>query len=93
MKRMLLARVARLEAMPETGKIPFFRYGWLHPFPDDYAGERHVAMVTSEPTNNPKVEWCVFEERPGKAPCSDTLDGVTVYLTESTPDQERRASP
>jgi hypothetical protein len=81
MKRMLLAGVARLEAMPETGTIPFFRYGWLHPLPDGYAGERHVAMVTSEPTNNPKVEWCVFEERPGIGPAFDQSEGMTVYLT------------
>ncbi len=75
----LLTRLERLEALPETGKPIFFRYGWLHALPGDFTGERHVAIVTREPTRTPNVEWCVFEERPGKGP---KIEGMTVFLTE-----------
>jgi hypothetical protein len=81
MRRTLLARVERLETRPETGKPLFFRYGWLHALPDDYAGERHVAIVSREPTRTPNVEWCVFEERAGIGPALDHSEGMTVYLT------------
>jgi hypothetical protein len=91
--RALLARLQRLEARPGVGKPVFFRYGWLHALPDDYAGERHVAIVSREPTMTPNVEWCVFEERPGKGPGIDDSEGMTVFLTESSPNQERRVLP
>jgi hypothetical protein len=81
MKRTLLARVERLEAVPAIGKIPFFRYGWLQPLPSNFTGERHIAMLSHEPTINPKVEWCVFEERPGIGPAIDHSEGMTVYMT------------
>ncbi|MCU1236700.1 MAG: hypothetical protein JWP63_4667 [Candidatus Solibacter sp.] len=70
MRQTLVSRLERLESMPGAGRPQFFRYGWLRPLPADYGGERHVAIVSREPTLNPLVEWCVFEERPGKSPGS-----------------------
>ncbi len=81
MKRTLVARLEGLEALPETGKPLFFRYGWLHALPADFTGERHVAIVTREPTRTPNVEWCVFEERPSCGPALDHSEGMTVFLT------------
>ncbi len=80
MKMTLLARVERLEALPDTGKPVFFRYGWLHALPNDFTGERHVAIVSREPTRTPNVEWCVFEERPGCGPPLDHSEAMTVFL-------------
>jgi hypothetical protein len=28
---------------PELAKPAVFRYGWVKPLPEDYAGERHIA--------------------------------------------------
>jgi hypothetical protein len=81
MKRALVARVERLEAVPGIGRPLLFRYGWLHALPDDFTGDRHVAIVTREPTRSPNVEWCVFEERPGIGPALDHSEGMTVFLT------------
>jgi hypothetical protein len=81
MKRTLLARVERLEALPDAAEPVFFRYGWLHALPDNFTGERHVAIVSREPTRTPNVEWCVFEERPGCGPALDHSEAMTVFLT------------
>ena len=80
MKRALLARLERLEALPATGKLASFRYGWLHALPDDFRGERHIAVVSREPTRTPNAEWCVFEERRGIGPALDHSEGMTVFL-------------
>ncbi len=80
MKMTLLARVGRLEALTDAGKPVFFRYGWLHALPDNFTGERHVAIVSQEPTRTPNVAWCVFEERPGWGPALDNSKGMTVFL-------------
>ena len=66
--------------MPHAGR--HFRYGWLHALPADYVGERHVAIVSHEPTTSPLIEWCVFEERPGRGGGIDPSDAMTVFLTE-----------
>ena len=89
MKRALLARLERLETMPVGGRAAYFRYAWLQPLPADYTGERHVAMLSREPTINPLVEWCVFEERPGPGPVIDASEGMTVFLKEP-PETDRR---
>ena len=68
MRQKLVSRIERLESMPSPFKPLLFRYGWLHPLPDDYNGERHVAILSREATATPNVEWCVFEERRGKGP-------------------------
>ena len=81
MKRALIARLERLEARPEIGTPQFFRYGWLHPLPDSYTGERHVVMVKREPTESPLIERCEFEERPGPAPAALMDAGPVIYLT------------
>jgi hypothetical protein len=77
----LLVRLQRLEAERPSGQPALFRYGWLKPMPNDYAGERHVAIVKREPTRAPGVEWCEFEERPGTSPASLEDRDFTVYLT------------
>ena len=81
MRRSLLARLERLEVRPEVSKPLSLRYGWLHVLPDDYTGERHIVTVKHEPTKSPNIEWCEFEERPGRGPAIDDYDGATVFLT------------
>jgi hypothetical protein len=68
----LLARLERLEARQQAQVPLMFRYGWLRPLPKDYTGTRHVVIVDSQPSANPNVEWCQFEERPGGAPAGDS---------------------
>jgi len=81
MNRAPIARLEPLEARPKIGKPQLFRYGWLHPLPGSYTGERHVVIVKREPTKSPNIEWCEFEERPGKGPAIDDSGGMTVLLT------------
>jgi hypothetical protein len=81
MRRSLLVRLERLEVRPEVSKPLLLRYGWLHVLPDDYTGERHIVIVKREPTKSPNIEWCEFEERPGRGPAIDDYDGATVFLT------------
>jgi hypothetical protein len=75
------SRLQRLEARQGARTPPVFRYGCLHALPADYAGERHIVMLSSEPTGSPHIERRQFEERPGKGPKLDDSDGPTVYLT------------
>src|SRR5260370_30529683 len=44
MQMTLLARGERLEALPDTGRLVFFRYGWLRALPDDFTGAPQVAI-------------------------------------------------
>ena len=81
MKQSLLSRLERLEARTLASTPPVFRYGWLTPLPEGYAGERHVVIVVRTPTDSPNIEWCEFEERPGPAPPGLDDDSLTVYLT------------
>ena len=80
MKARLISRLERLESQSQLGKPAVFRYGWLKPLPEDYQGERHVALLKCEPTLRPFVEWCEFEERPGVAPAGAADDSLTVYI-------------
>jgi hypothetical protein len=70
MKAALKLRLERLEALSaaKNTEPPHFQYGHIKPLPPDFIGERHVVVVRSEPTRNPYIEWCQFEERPGPAP-------------------------
>ena len=81
MKASLRSRLARLEARVKPEALPYFRYGWLKPLPSDYAGERHVAIITREPTASPYVEWCTFQEHAGPAPPASSDNAFTLYLT------------
>ena len=58
-------KLERLESLRQLAKPALFRYGWLKPLPENFQGERHVALLKCEPTLRPFVEWCEFEERPG----------------------------
>ena len=68
MRRALLARLERLEAILAPKQVPRRCYGWLLPLPADYVGERHTVIVKQEPTGSPHFEWYEWEERPGAAP-------------------------
>ena len=81
MKAKLLARLERLETRTSLSKPLTFRYGWLKPLRPDFEGERHIAIVEKQPTNSPGIEWCEFEERPGRAPAGYADGGCTIYMT------------
>jgi len=68
MRRAVLARLERLEAILAPTLAPLIRYGWLLPLPADYVGERHIVIVKQEPTRSPHFDWCEWEERSGPAP-------------------------
>jgi hypothetical protein len=81
-KATILSRIQRLEAASSVSKAPAkFRYGWLTPLPEDFAGERHIVATSIQPTTSQNIEWCQFEERPGRAPAAAGDDAFTVYLT------------
>jgi hypothetical protein len=82
MKAQLRSRLERLEARTVAIAPPKFRYGAIKPLPTDYTGERHVVIVTREPTRSPNVERCEFEERPGPPPPGSDSGGVNVYMSE-----------
>jgi len=84
MKKGLLARLERLEVRPDRRIPPVFRYGWLRSLPADYYGDRHVVIVKREPTKAPNIEWCEFEERPGRGPAVYDTGGMTVYFPYET---------
>ena len=81
MKRALLARLEWLESLPETRKASILSLRMVPALPDDFSGERHIAIVSREPTSTANVEWCVFEERAGIGPALDRSNGMTVFLT------------
>jgi hypothetical protein len=74
MRRALLARLERLEAILAPKQVPRRCYGWLATLPDDYVGERHTVIVKQEPTGSPHFEWCEWEEREGPAPSAPVVD-------------------
>jgi hypothetical protein len=67
MKRQLLTRLDRLEAILAVKPVGVISYGWLNTL-RNYVGERHIVIVSREPTVSPSLEWCEWEERPGAAP-------------------------
>jgi len=75
MRRAVLARLERLEAIMAPKLVARICYGWLTTLPADYVGERHTVIVKQEPTNSPNSEWYEWEERPGHPPV-DAGDGV-----------------
>ena len=84
-KSNLLARLERLETkVPAVGPV-LFQYGWINRMPADFEGERHVVVVKRQPTANPNVEWCEFEQRPGLLPPNSVNSNFAVYLTPETP--------
>ena len=63
---------------PHTlGKL---RSGYLTRMPEDFLGERHIAIVKSEPKGLHE-EWCEFEERAGPAPPGSDDGGLRIYCT------------
>jgi hypothetical protein len=66
--------------MQKLAKPAIFQSGYLKPLPEDYVGERHVVIVSREPS--PNGERCRFEERPGPGPPDLDDSALTVYLTE-----------
>jgi hypothetical protein len=80
-KSSVIARLERLESKVRRTAATFFHYGWLAPsLPTDYVGDRHLVVLNREPTQNPSLFWCQFEERPGPAPAGCSAD-FTVCLT------------
>jgi hypothetical protein len=68
MNTRLLTRLDRLEAALAVKQVGMISYGWLNTLPANYVGERHIVIVSREPTISPRLEWCEWEERPGPAP-------------------------
>jgi hypothetical protein len=68
MRRSILTRLERLEAILAPKQVRTLCYGWLATLPADYSGERHIVIVKQEPTGSPHFEWYEWEERPGPAP-------------------------
>jgi hypothetical protein len=80
MRVTLLARLKKLNAcFAPNQPPPAFRYGWLTTLPDDYSGERHIAVVTKPPADS-EEPW-EFEERLGRGPDEDGNNTFTVFLT------------
>ena len=73
MRRSLLARLEKLDAILAPKLVPLIRYGWLLPLPADYVGERHIVIVKQERTRSLHFEWCEWEERQGPAPSIPTM--------------------
>jgi hypothetical protein len=80
MRVSLLARLKRLDAsFAPNQPPPTFRYGWLTTLPGEYAGERHIAVVT-KPLADWEEPW-EFEERPSPGPREPLENSFIVYLT------------
>jgi hypothetical protein len=81
MNTRILARLETLEKIRPSKASIAYRIGVLKSLPRDFVGERHIALVERGEVRQ-KVEWCKFEERPGKAPATQH-DGIpTIYLSE-----------
>jgi hypothetical protein len=83
MKRSFVRRIEKLELILQSRVRPaaVFRYGSIRYLPPDTVGERHIAIVKSEPTVLANVRHCEFEERRGPAPEAHDDLSFTVYLT------------
>ena len=71
----------KLEARPEYAAPLYFRYGFVSPLPAEYTGERHIVIVSRQPTDRPFVELCEFEERPGPDPAEAQANSFVLLLT------------
>jgi len=67
MKSSLLKRLDTLETKLSVRQVGLISYGWLNTL-RNYEGERHIVLLSREPTISPRSEWCEWEERPGPAP-------------------------
>jgi hypothetical protein len=67
MNRRLLKRLESLETILSVKPVGVISYGWLKTL-RNYVGERHIVILSREPTGSPRIEWCEWEERPGPAP-------------------------
>jgi hypothetical protein len=83
MKRSLKARVTRLEAILPPLLEPSCRIGFIRKLPEDYIGERHVAIVKHGECDKYGREPCEFEERPGPAPRGPRDRVHWLYFTET----------
>ena len=83
MKKSFVKRIEKLELILQSRVRPpaVFRYGIIRYLSHDTVGERHIAIVKSEPTALANVQQCEFEERVGPAPEAEHDLSVTVYLT------------
>jgi hypothetical protein len=83
MKKIWEKRLLKLESRLQFRPLPpmVFRYGPIRYLPPDTLGERHIAILKSEPTALVNVEHSEFEERVGPAPEAHQDLSVTVYLT------------
>jgi hypothetical protein len=72
----------KLESISQsrTREPMVFRYGRIQHLPPDTKGERHIAIVKTEPTPLANVQHCKFEDRVG--PAAEARDDLsfTVYL-------------
>ena len=82
MNARMLSRLKRLETQPGLLPPSGFRWGLLKRLPEDYIGERHVAIVEREPPSSSNTGQCVFEERPGPALPGSEDPSFNVYLSE-----------
>jgi hypothetical protein len=83
MKKAREKRIRTLELTLRSRARPpmVFRYGSIRYLPPDTGGERHIAIVKSEPTALANVEHCEFEERMGPAPDVHPDLSFAVYLS------------
>lgn len=83
MKKTWEKRMRKLEStlQSRTRPSPVLHYGRVQYLPPGTVGERHIAIIQSEPTPLANVRHCQFEERLGPAPQAHRDLGFTVYLT------------
>jgi hypothetical protein len=87
----VIRRLRRLEVRQrlELAEPAAFRYGWVTPLPEGYAGERHLVMVKREPSRFPNIEWCEFEERAGPASQRRAVDDAMTVCPMPKPPLKR----
>ena len=79
MNAKLVLRLKRLEMRIEETR-PAYRIGPIKRLPGGFDGERHVAILWRDMTED-GIEHCEFEERPGAAPSGSNDRAPTVYLS------------
>ena len=78
----MLSRLKRLETHSRLRRNCDYRIGLLRKLPDEYVGERYIAVVETEGASSSDRRWCEFEERPGPAPPGSD-DGIPrIYMSE-----------
>ena len=80
MRARLRARLKRLESRPGLRQQHSCQIGVVkRRLPEDYVGERHIALMES----SPRIGLCEFEERPGPAPPGSEDRYGRIILTEA----------